>query len=54
MQEGKIGGNQHPLSKNLKGEWAMDLGGSNGRGGQRIIYTKDDNKITIKDITDYH
>jgi len=54
LREGKPGGNQHALSKDRKGEWAIDLGGSSGRGGNRIIYMKDDNKIIIKDIIDYH
>jgi len=54
LLEGKLGGNQHPLTKDRKGEWGMDIGGSSGRGRMRIIYTKDDDKITIKDITDYH
>jgi len=50
LEDGKIGGNQHTLSKDCKGEWAMDLGGSSGCGGNKI----DDDKITIQDITDYH
>ena len=55
LKAGLAGGNQHALSGDLKGFFAMDVKGSGkGRGGLRIIYKKEGDIIQIHNITDYH
>lgn len=48
--------NEHPLSGNRKGQWAVDIKGTGkGRGAGRIIYTKDsDGTINVIQVLTDH
>lgn len=52
----KAGLNQHTLSGDLKGQFAIDLPGTgSGRGAVRAIYTEEKNgSVVVRDIFDYH
>jgi len=55
LARGEAGGNQHALTGDLAGKYAIDLpGGGAGRGAQRVIYSIDEGSVTIHDIIDYH
>lgn len=55
LRQGKAGGNQHPLARDLKGYNAIDVKGTGaGRGGLRVIYQEFMDAIYIHDIRDYH
>ncbi len=55
LAQGKAGGNQHALKGDLAGKSAIDLGGSGkGRGAERVIFSTDNDVVTIHDIVDYH
>jgi Pretoxin HINT domain len=55
LSRGERGGNQHPLTGDLKGKMAVDLPGSGaGRGSQRVIFSESPIGIIIHNIVDYH
>ena len=55
LAHGRPGRNQHALTGDLKGKFAVDVPGSGrGRGALRIVYEDTLDGIVLHFITDYH